>query len=253
GQGYWTPQQMYIESVYYIRERQDSTALDILNKINTRYPGTALADKAKTMIDVLGRRSQIEEELRNLQVERPPEDTFTVTEVFRVIRPDQQDVVTTKPTEQPKEVEKKIMAPSIDSVVTKPVITAAPGYYYDAMKPHMAMLILNKVDPVFLNEAKTAMTRYNREKYYNRSLELTLIPLDKENQVLVIGPFEDAKAAVNYVDMARPITSTQIMPWLKAEKYKYSIISQPNLEYLKTDMDVNKYKLFLEQHLPGIF
>src|SRR5690606_17550948 len=128
GQGFWTPQQMYIESVYYIRERQDSTALDILNKINSRYLGTELADKAKTMIDVLGRRSQIEEELRNLQVERPPEDTCTVTEVFRVIRPDQQDVVTTKPTEQPKEVEKKIIAPSIDSVITKPVITAAPGY-----------------------------------------------------------------------------------------------------------------------------
>jgi hypothetical protein len=43
------------------------------------------------------------------------------------------------------------------------------------------------------------------------------------------------------------------MPWLKAEKYKYSIISQSNLDYLKTDQDIKKYNVFLEQHLPGIF
>ena len=253
GEGFWTPQQMYIESVYHIREREDSTAIAILNKIGTRYPGTVLADKAKSLVDVLGRRSQIEEELRNLQIERPAEDTFTVTEVFRVIRPEHQDTVVTKEIEKPKEVVQQVAAPRIDTIITKPVITASAGYSFNAQQPHLAMIILNKVDPVFINEARTAIFRYNREKYYNQTLELTIIPLDAENKVLVIGPFADAKAAVNYVDLARPITSTQIMPWLKAEKYKYSIISQSNLDYLKTDQDIKKYNVFLEQHLPGIF
>ena len=253
GEGFWTPQQMYIESVYHIRQREDSTAIGILKKISTRYPGTVLADKAKSLVDVLGRRSQIEQELRNLQIERPAEDTFTVTEVFRVIRPEHQDTVVTKTIEQPKEVVQQVAAPRIDTIITKPVITATAGYSFNAQQPHLAMIILNKVDPVFINEARTAIFRYNREKYYNQTLELTIIPLDTENQVLVIGPFADAKAAVNYVDLARPITSTQIMPWLKAEKYKYSIISQSNLDYLKTDQDIKKYNVFLEQHLPGIF
>ena len=253
GEGFWTPQQMYIESVYHIREREDSTAIAILNKINTRYPGTVLADKAKSLVDVLGRRSQIEAELRNLQIERPPEDTFTVTEVFRVIRPEHQDTVVTKEIEKPKEVVQQVAAPRIDTIITKPVITPTAGYSFNAQQPHLAMIILNKVDPVFINEARTAIFRYNREKYYNQTLELTIIPLDAENQVLVIGPFADAKAAVNYVDLARPITSTQIMPWLKAEKYKYSIISQSNLDFLQTEKDIKKYNLFLEQHLPGIF
>ena len=253
GEGFWTPQQMYIESVYHIRQREDSTAIGILKKISNRYPGTVLADKAKSLVDVLGRRSQIEQELRNLQIERPAEDTFTVTEVFRVIRPEHQDTVVTKTIEQPKEVVQQVAAPRIDTIITKPVITATAGYSFNAQQPHLAMIILNKVDPVFINEARTAIFRYNREKYYNQTLELTIIPLDTENQVLVIGPFADAKAAVNYVDLARPITSTQIMPWLKAEKYKYSIISQSNLDYLKTDQDIKKYNVFLEQHLPGIF
>jgi tetratricopeptide (TPR) repeat protein len=254
GEGFWSPQQMYIESVYYIREREDSTAVTILNKINSRYPGTDLAQKAKTMVDVLSRRSQIEEELRNLQIERPAEDTFTVTEVFRVTRPEDQDSVITKPIDKPKEVAPQITATRMDSVITKPVITTTTaGYSFNAQQPHMAMIILNKVDPVFVNEARTAMFRYNREKYYNQTYDLTIIPLNSEVQVLVIGPFTNAKAALDYVELARPVTSTQIMSWLKADKYKYYLISQQNLEFLKTDLDINKYTQFLDQHLPGIF
>ena len=224
-----------------------------MKKIGTRYPGTVLAEKAKSLVDVLGRRTQIEEELRNLKIERPPEDTFSITEVFRVTRPEQQDTVITKSIDKPKEVVQQVAAPRIDTLINKPVITPTAGYSFNAQQPHLAMIILNKVDPVFVNEARTAIFRYNREKYYNQTLELAIIPLDADNKVLIIGPFADAKTAVNYVDLARPITSTQIMPWLKADKYKYSIISQSNLEFLKTDQDIRKYNVFLEQHLPGIF
>ena len=71
GQNYWTPQLLYIESVYYIKQREDSTAITELKKIESNYPGSPLAAKAATMVDVLGRRKQIEEELTNLQIERP--------------------------------------------------------------------------------------------------------------------------------------------------------------------------------------
>jgi hypothetical protein len=91
GETYWTPQQLYIEAVYYIRERRDSTAINTLNKITYKFPKTPLAEKAITMIDVLNRRDQIEAELRNLQIERPPDDTFSVVEVFKVTTPDTQD------------------------------------------------------------------------------------------------------------------------------------------------------------------
>src|SRR4030095_13345279 len=52
GENYLTPQLLYIESVYYIRQHDDSTAISNLNKIQSNYPNSLLAEKAATMIDV---------------------------------------------------------------------------------------------------------------------------------------------------------------------------------------------------------
>ncbi len=63
GSSYWTPQLMYIESVYYIKEKDDAKATQVLNAIMTQQPNTPMAAKAATMIDVLSRRQKIEDEL----------------------------------------------------------------------------------------------------------------------------------------------------------------------------------------------
>jgi hypothetical protein len=205
------------------------------------------------MIDVLIRRDQIEAELRNLQIERPPDDTFSVVEVFKVTRPETQDTVVTKSLVVNSDATKSVKNTVLDTAAVKPVIKTTGGYSFNAQLPHMVMLVLNKVDPVFINEARTAMFRYNREKFYNQQLNTEIVPIDEDNKLIIIGPFADAKTASEYIDRAKPVTSTQIMPWLKAEKYKYSIISTGNLEFLKTDLDISKYRQFLEQHLPGLF
>src|SRR6185436_5472102 len=68
GPTYWTPQLMYIESVYYIKQKDDAKATQTLNSIIAQQPGTPMAAKAATMIDVLKRRKQIEDELNGLNV-----------------------------------------------------------------------------------------------------------------------------------------------------------------------------------------
>jgi hypothetical protein len=45
-----------------------------------------------------------------------------------------------------------------------------------------------------------------------------------------------------------PLASKEIIPWLKADKYSFTIISDKNLEVLKTKPDLNNYKMFLEQN-----
>ncbi|HET7896227.1 MAG TPA: hypothetical protein VFL47_01110, partial [Flavisolibacter sp.] len=72
---FWQPQLLYIESVYYIRQRQDSVAKSVLQTIIRQNTNPVLTEKAKTMIDVLSRRQQIEDELTKLQITRPVEDT----------------------------------------------------------------------------------------------------------------------------------------------------------------------------------
>ena len=68
---YWTPQLLYIQSIYYIRQRQDDSAKASLQDIINLYPSSLLATKAQTMIEVLNRRKDIEEYLTNLKVEKP--------------------------------------------------------------------------------------------------------------------------------------------------------------------------------------
>ncbi len=78
GNSYWTPQLLYIQSVYYIRQHDDSTATTILNQILAQFPHSPIREKAATMISVLDRRDSIVNYLTNLKVERAKEDSEIV-------------------------------------------------------------------------------------------------------------------------------------------------------------------------------
>jgi len=247
GENYWTPQLLYIESVYYIRQHDDSTAISNLNKIQSNYPNSLLAEKAATMIDVLKRRKQIEDELTNLQIEHPQPE---------IKKPVVVDTVVTRPLAKADSAVVKKLTTKIpvktDSVGRKNVAPLVP-FAFNAETPHYVMIILNKVDVVFGNEAKNAFTRYNREKFYNKTFELNTITLDAENKLLLIQPFANAQAATEYVQQTKPKAAGEIIPWLKSDKYSFSIISEQNLEILKSNPDLAAYKLFLDQNLPGKF
>jgi len=254
---YWTPQLLYIESVYYIRQREDSIAKNTLNNIISRFPGTPLEKKATTMLDVLNRRAQIEEELRNLVI--TPEDNDTTTRYRpEPINNNQQitppiakkDTVVAKPTVTQPVV---VVPPKVDTVVSKPVQAPANSYAFEAETPHYVVLALNKVDPVFVNEARNAFARYNRDTYYNKQMQAELVEIDAENRFLLISPFKNAQEATDYVEKTRPRTASEIVPWLKGGKYTFTIITERNLELLKTSKDIEKYNQFLNQHLPGKF
>jgi hypothetical protein len=112
------------------------------------------------------------------------------------------------------------------------------------------VVLLNKVDVVFGNEAKNAFARYNREKYYNRTMDLNVIPLNEEVKLLTIGAFANIQDVVDYVQKAKPIAGNEIVPWLKKEKYSFSIISEGNLQLLQENKDLPGYQAFLDKNLP---
>jgi hypothetical protein len=155
-----------------------------------------------------------------------------------------------KPVRPPAAVNKQ----AADSITKQPV-KQAPGlaYSYEAELPHYVVIVLNKVDPIFINEAKNAFARYNRDTYFNKQMQAELIEIDNDNRLLLISPFKNAAEAVTYVDQTRPKTSNEIIPWLKGGKYSYSIITEKNLEILKNSKDIDKYKQFLDKNVPGKF
>lgn len=255
GKNFWTSRLLYIEAVYYIQQRQDSIAKNVLHSIINQFPGTPLAIKATNLLDVLGRRKQIEEELKNLVVTRNEDSTSRQPVVTPVVVNPAKSVLDSSGKKQPPPapvVSRPNPAPN-DSTTTQPVKKLNTAYTFLANTPHYVVLVLTKVDPVFSNEAKNAFFRYNRETYYNKTFTLELYTLNDENRLLLTAPFSTADEAIAYIDKAQPKTASEIIPWLKGGKYSYIIISQDNLEVLKNLQDIDAYKQFLNQHFPGKF
>jgi endonuclease IV/outer membrane protein assembly factor BamD (BamD/ComL family) len=223
GKNYWTPQLLYIEAVYYIKNKEDSTAKKVLNAAINQFPGTPLAIRAANLLTVLERRAAIEEELRNMVVTRYPDDAPIPKTVTTVVKPVTKPVADTARTKPPVIVNNNTR-PVPDTVVAKPVAINNAGYAYAPAEAHYVVLVLNKVDPVFSNEAKSAFIRYNRDNYYNKTFTIDLVQVDADNRLMLVTPFANAQEAVAYVDKVKPKTASEILPWLRGGKYTYSII-----------------------------
>ena len=254
GNSYWTPQLLYIESIYYVSEHNDSAALRELQNIEMKFTKSPLAVKAATMIDVLKRRKEIENYLTKLQVTRN-EDTSnspiinlnsTATTNNKPVRVHPDSIVS-----KPPPVAK---APVIKTDTTSAKSVVAKAFKYNPADAQFIVLLLDKVAPVFANEAKNAFNRYDKQTFYNMpQLNATGVKLDDRYNLVLIGPFTDAVGALDYVDKVKPITAGKILPWLTPDKFTFLMISQMNLNLLNENKDLEGYRNLIQKALPGKF
>jgi outer membrane protein assembly factor BamD (BamD/ComL family) len=255
GTGYWTPQLLYVEAVYYVKERNDSAAIRVLTDIITLFPESPMKAKAETMKDVVSRRAEIESYLTNLDVTRTAEE--------RVMVPDSRPAALPTPKPQPQAI-KKDEAPQIkptlpvnrpqtafDTVKVIPSMVKA-GYVLQADKPHFVVMVLDKVDGVYINEVKNAFARLNRERSDSRSLVINRETLDADRSLMTFESFEDANAAIAYMDRLKKSAPSYIS-WLPAAKYSFLIITEDNLRYMRESKDIPTYRGLLSNQYPGKF
>jgi tetratricopeptide (TPR) repeat protein len=319
-ENYWTPQLLYIQSVYNIQQRQDDSAKKSLQNIIRVFPGTPMAIKAKTLIDVLGRRKQIEDYLTNLQIQRPAEDSTgepvaiiappPVRQQPAVVvqqptstqqQPQQQLPAVTTPAQQPakppvtqqpppmvpatqqpkpdvaKTTDKPAVTPTEKPAVTPPPTAKAPVTLpppaiakkdsvrakVEAPKPlvlthnpeipQYVAIVLDKVDPVYINEARNAFNRYNREQYSAKGFTVNNQTVSDDIKLVLIGTFPNANEAISYIDKTKKLAVSEIIPWLPAAKYSFIILTDNNLQVLMNTKDVNAIKALLNQNYPGKF
>ncbi len=105
-------------------------------------------------------------------------------------------------------------------------------------------MILDKVDGVYVNEAKNAFTRYNRENFYGQPINIIRDAIDADRGLLVISSFPDANSALQYYDKIRRAAPSEVS-WLPANKYSFLIITEENLQKLKANKDISGYKALL--------
>jgi hypothetical protein len=109
---------------------------------------------------------------------------------------------------------------------------------------------LYKVDPVFVNEAKNAFSRFNQDRYYGQKLPITVIRINEGEQLLLMGPFVNATEASTYTDKNKGLAATRIIPWLTPDKYSFSIISPSNLTILRKKGETAQYWQMLKNLFP---
>lgn len=353
---YWTPQLLYIEAVYYIKERKDAIAMQQLNSIINLFPKSLLTPKAKIMIDVLSRRKQIEDYLTKLDVKRANDDDSTVAPTVVPVKPkpveeppiarndsfnlkkpvytnsitklkkdiaagkpivftqkikgkstltsnyapppkpdtaviiptakisalpaktDTSVKVAKKPTPTKADTTKKVVKSTVpktdtaivtvkkpmpivknDSVkkaIVSPPIAVIPKdtgakkttlinnpFVFNPDEPQMAVVVLNKVDIVYINECKNAFDRYNQVNIHSQHFELQKVKLNADYSLVTINAptFTKAAKTMEYVNNIKPKAATQIVPWLNADKFSIMMISQKNLDLLIKNMDVPAY------------
>ena len=141
-----------------------------------------------------------------------------------------------------------------DTAAKKPVVSKPASIYsFDSSSKHYAVIILDKVDPLFVTEVKNAYFRFNREHFGGRNFQMTIIDLDADKKMILVGDFANANDAANYMLSAKRFAPTEVIPWLKADKYSFTIITDANLPILIEKKDLVQYQKFLDQNLPGKF
>lgn len=289
GDKYWTPQLLYIESVYFIKTRQDQQAKGILMSIQGKFPRTPMADKAATLLDVLSRRRQIEDFLTRLNITRAKdEDTVlnaapdTAAQAAanrrpRMVRNDSNMLVKedTSAWARARAKERALGGPDSlqlarekhrdDSIaalkkshgdtsqLAAKLRTLNSAFTLMPDKPHAVIIVLDKVDPVYVSEAKNAFGRFNLETYYSKGLKTENASLSDSLKLVVISGFPNADEALTYLKTVKPEAPRDIVPWLPAGKYTFLIISDANLQLLLDNKDMPAYRKFLSAAYPTTF
>ncbi len=248
GKNYWSPQLLYIESMYYIKEKKDSLATVSLKNIVTLYPTSPLKEKAETMIDVLGRRASIEKYLTELQVTRVEDEQIMMAD-------DKGPAKAIVQTAKPAEI--KVTAPAITKKVISDTIKVPEIYVNKSFvlkpdQPQNVVMILDKVDGVYVNEAKNGFTRFNKGSMATNSIVVTKDVLDTDKSLLIFTRFENAETALKYFDKIKKAAPSEVS-WLQPAKYSFIIISDSNLQVLKTNKDIKSYKELINANFGNRF
>ncbi len=253
GSSFWTPQLLYIEAVYQVKQKNDSAAIGVLNNIVTLYPKSPLKPKAQRMIDVLGRRKEIEEYLTNLQVTRAPDDSvLVVIPRLAMVRNDSNLIVSPKLYDSAIAASKPTIIKADTSVkIQAPAQLVSGPYTFNPSAPHYVIMVLDKVDVTYINETKNAMGRYAVDNFRGAGITVAKDTITKEKALLLFSPFENAVQALAFLLKAQKAAPEELS-WLPANKYSFLIIDEENLLRLKNSKDMAGYKTLLNKQYPGV-
>lgn len=255
GKTYWTPQLLYIETVYYLQSKQDSIATTKLDGIIAQFPDHPLAQKATVIKEVLPRRKEIEAYLTSLEVTREEEDKI-IAPVTNAA-PKQGPVVSRQPSKTivPTTVQKPAIDSSARTLVAAPPTSVALPYQIKADEQQSVAIVLENIDPAYVNEVVYSLSNSPLKNSPQASVEIEKLKLRDKLFLIIIRStnFTSATAAYGYIEYLKPVASKNVLSWLDASTYHYILINDVNLGLLQQDPQLDVYEKILKQTYPGKF
>ncbi|WP_133993219.1 type IX secretion system periplasmic lipoprotein PorW/SprE [Dinghuibacter silviterrae] len=265
GTKYWTPQLMYIQAVYYAHQRQDSSAIKVLNDLAAQFPKDPVTPRANKLKEVLGRRTQIETYLTNLKITRYKVDSLHIDTGAAVA------VAVPAPPVAPPDLH-RALGNRPDTLLKAPGAGAAalPGksglqvnnnavagmhsdnYLFDPSTPHYVLVVMTNVAGVYASEAKNAFSRYNQDVHYQEDIPIDTVLFQPGMNILKLGPFKNIVDALAYQFDLQKNAGKEIVPWLSADKYRFIVISQDNLMVLRNKKNLTEYETFINSYLKNM-
>ena len=260
GPKYWTDQLMYVEAIYHVSRRDDSLAIQRLEELRKR-SGSKISAKAETLLDVIKRRQEIEDYLTKLDIKRYPEDSIILPEEPVVLRKPEllEPKVKTANTDSLKLVPTAPLVARVDSSrlpvrdTTAKVLRKPGSYFFQPADSQVVVMLLDRVDPVYRNEARIGLQGYHRSQFPDMGLTIRVDGFNDDIRMLLIEGFEDLASALTYMEQVRKVSPTELFPWMPADRYRYFPVSVPDLPLFMEKKDAQGYLEFLRQHLPGKF
>lgn len=262
GESFWTPQLLYIEAVYHIKKTNDSLAINVLEKIVTLFPNSILAEKSTTLIKALKERKKTEAYLKNLQIKRAIEDSSSNLLNPIVINPTKN--ISSNDNNEINQISKvknsinlkdtSVIKTSIDkkdSARLRPITdkkTDDPGYTSNPNEEQLVIVQLEKVDVVYIIEAKNAINRYNNQHNYNASLSISINSLPPNTELITISAFKNNSEAFEYIEKTKLAALIEIFPWMPKDKFSFFNITSSNLEILMKSKKISLYLDWLKKH-----
>ncbi len=251
GKKYWTPQLLFIEAVYYIKQREDSTAISKLKIITDSLPKSDLTEKAKKMIEVLKRRPSIERYLKKLQIavaDDPLSKRVILTEQGTYRLPSRHDA------------DSIIMHTPIN-ISQLPKFTPAPlsrnfylslfGFEYSFSDTNYVVIAMYHQDMVYVNEAKKAFAAHNSDRNNVLKVLTTYVSnYSADTNFIVMMPFLTTNQAFDYILKKKPMAG-KISPVLKPGSFDMFIISKGNYDILQKKKNLPVYMNFLKEIFKG--
>jgi hypothetical protein len=248
GQHFWTPQLSYIGVIYNLKCGSDSEAIVMLNGIVDNYPDSPLREKATTLIEVINNQWKIEQYLDCLDIIRAEEEE-------KIIIPDEKDIQLNKAPIKTT-IEPKLKTISKVNVVNEPGVQLPASYIsgpfkWQPGKTHKVVMVLDRVDGVYVSEARNAFIRFNKQ-FKMDSVNIVKDAIDANKSILVFGDFDNADESLVYLENIKK-SATKEVSWLQSNKYFFWLMTQDNINALKAGGKAEEYKKLLDQFYPGKF